>query len=56
MNSIFFKAHNNCNFKKQKEILIDTIEFYHDKGGLSTYKQEIINRIKKIFMAKLHVP
>lgn len=47
MDSIYFNAYNTCNLKKQQEILSDDIEFFHDKGGVSTSKNEILNGIEK---------
>lgn len=42
----FFKAYNNCDLEKQDEMISDNIEFFHDKGGLSTSKKEIIEALK----------
>lgn len=42
----FFKAYNNCDLVKQDEMISDDIEFFHDKGGLSTSKKEIIEALK----------
>lgn len=44
MDSIFFDAYNNCNLKLEKyaSMYADNIEFYHDRGGLSTVKKDII--------------
>jgi hypothetical protein len=36
---------------KQAEIYADTLEFYHDKGGLMTSKEGIRTK-KKIFVEK----
>jgi len=50
---IFFNAYNHCDLKKQRELLSDTIEFFHDKGGLSTSKNEIIGSIEKNICGKV---
>lgn len=42
MDSVFFMAYNTCDLIKQAEIYADDIEFYHDKGGLMTSKQDIL--------------
>lgn len=44
MDSVFFDAYNNCNLKLEKyaSMYADNIEFYHDRGGLSTVKKDII--------------
>lgn len=39
----FFEAYNNCDLAKQAEIYADDIEFFHDRGGLLTSKQAIID-------------
>jgi ketosteroid isomerase-like protein len=47
LDSIFFSAYNTCNMNRQAEIYADSIEFYHDKGGLMTSKQGILDATKK---------
>lgn len=47
MDSIFFNAYNNCNIKKQAKIYNDSLEFFHDKGGLSTSKTEVLKATEK---------
>jgi hypothetical protein len=44
MDSIFFDAYNNCNLKLEKyaSMYADNIEFYHDRGGLSSVKKDIV--------------
>jgi Domain of unknown function (DUF4440) len=53
LDSIFFKAYNECDIAKQQEIYSDSIEFYHDKGGLSTSKSDIIESTKKNICGKV---
>ncbi|SDF34076.1 nuclear transport factor 2 family protein [Cellulophaga baltica] len=43
----FFDAYNHCDLEKQASIYSDNIEFYHDKGGLMTSKEEIIDGTEK---------
>jgi hypothetical protein len=45
--SIFFAAYNRCDLEKQAAIYDDSIEFYHDKGGLSNSKEEILEGTRK---------
>jgi hypothetical protein len=52
MDSTFFNAYNNCNMEKQAAIYGTSLEFYHDKSGLMTSKQEVLDGTKKIFVAK----
>ncbi|WP_299136339.1 nuclear transport factor 2 family protein [uncultured Tenacibaculum sp.] len=47
MDAAYFTAYNKCDIKKQSDILSEKIEFFHDKGGLSTSKKEILESIKK---------
>jgi hypothetical protein len=53
MDSIFFDAYNNCKMDVQEQIYSDTIEFYHDKGGLMTSKQGILDATKKNICGKV---
>lgn len=53
MDAIFFEAYNNCNLEKQASIYADNIEFYHDKGGLMTSKQDIIDGTEKNICGKV---
>jgi len=47
MDSIFFTAYNNCDLETQRAFLSDTLEFYHDKTGLSTSKKEVMDAIAR---------
>jgi hypothetical protein len=53
LDSVFFDAYNKCDLSKQAEFYSDSIEFYHDKGGLSTSKTEILESIKKNVCGKV---
>lgn len=53
LDSIFFKAYNECDIPKQESIYSDSIEFYHDKGGLSTSKHDLIEATKKNICGKV---
>lgn len=48
-----FQAYNNCDLDKQADIYSDDIEFYHDKGGIMTVKQEILNNTEKYVCGKV---
>jgi hypothetical protein len=48
MDSVFFHAYNSCDINKQALIYGESLEFYHDKGGLTTSKQEILMQQNKI--------
>lgn len=51
--SVFFNAYNHCNLDIQGQIYSDSIEFYHDKGGLMTSKQAILDATKKNICGKV---
>ena len=53
MDRIFFDTYNSCDIEKQKEIYSDDIEFFHDKGGLSTSKSDILESTKKNICGKV---
>lgn len=53
MDSIYFTAYNNCNMETQAEIYAEDLEFYHDQGGLSTSKAEILESIEKNICGKV---
>src|SRR5690349_11058852 len=53
LDSAFFNAYNTCDMKSQEEFYSDSIEFYHDKGGLTTSKKEILDATKKNICGKV---
>jgi len=53
MDKAFFNAYNTCDLEKQASIYSDDIEFFHDKGGLTTSKEEILASTKKIICGKV---
>ncbi|HTD98539.1 MAG TPA: nuclear transport factor 2 family protein [Mucilaginibacter sp.] len=53
MDSVYFNAYNTCDMDKQAAIYADSIEFYHDKGGLMTSKQGVLDAIKKNICGKV---
>ena len=55
MDSTFFDAYNNCdiNLDKYSSFYAEEIEFYHDKGGIMTSKQDIVEGTKKNVCGKV---
>jgi hypothetical protein len=53
MDKDFFYAYNTCDLEKQASIYSDDIEFFHDKGGLMTSKDEIIEGTKRNICGKV---
>jgi len=43
----YFDAYNTCDLKTQADLYAEDIKFYHDNGGLTTVKQDIINSIER---------
>lgn len=41
MDSIFFKAFNECDTATSKEMFTKDLEFYHDRGGLTNYEENL---------------
>jgi len=53
MDKKFFTAYNNCDLETQASIYSDSIEFFHDKGGLMTSKKKIIEGTKNNICGKV---
>ena len=53
MDSVYFNAYNSCDMKTQAAVFSDSIEFYHDKGGLMTSKQALLDAIQKNICGKV---
>jgi hypothetical protein len=53
MDSVYFTAYNTCDMEKQAAMYSDSIEFYHDKGGLQTSKQALLDALKKNICGKV---
>jgi hypothetical protein len=53
MDSVYFNAYNTCDMDTQAAIYADSIEFYHDKGGLMTSKKDILAAIKENICGKV---
>lgn len=53
LDSIFFDSYNNCNLETQASLLSDSIEFYHDKGGLTTSKKDLVAAVKNNICGKV---
>jgi len=53
LDRIFFTAYNTCDLKKQAEFYSDSIEFYHDQGGLIKSKQVILQATERNICGKV---
>ncbi|HZH65277.1 MAG TPA: nuclear transport factor 2 family protein [Flavisolibacter sp.] len=53
LDSVFFDAYNTCKLHVFEELISDDIEFYHDRGGLSTSKKDLILSLKNNICGKV---
>ena len=49
----YFTAYNDCDMETQAKLLSDNLEFYHDQGGLSTSKDEILKSLEENICGKV---
>lgn len=49
----YFDAYNTCDMKTQASLFSESIEFFHDKGGLSTSKKEILASLENNICGKV---
>lgn len=45
--SIFWIAYNACDVEKMASMFTDDLEFYHDKGGMTTSRTDFVKSIKE---------
>ncbi|MEJ2585023.1 MAG: nuclear transport factor 2 family protein [Robiginitalea sp.] len=53
LDDAYFTAYNTCDMETQAKLLCDDLEFYHDQGGLSTSKDEILKSIEANICGKV---
>ncbi|HVE61402.1 MAG TPA: hypothetical protein VNA26_06270, partial [Chitinophagaceae bacterium] len=55
LDSVFFNAYNTCtlNLKKYASFYADSLEFFHDKNGLMSSKQDVVNSTEKFICGKV---
>ncbi len=55
LDSVFFAAYNSCNLHLDEYAAFysDSIEFYHDKGGVMNVKKDIVESTKKYVCGKV---
>ena len=54
LDSVFFNAFNTRNLGKLEALLSDNLEFYHDLGGVTNYKQNI-DAFEKTFKSERRI-
>ena len=47
LDSAFWNAYNNCDTARFKDFFTDDVEFYHDKGGVTTDAKSLIEALDK---------
>jgi hypothetical protein len=47
LDSLFWRAYNTCHVDSMRLFLTDDMEFYHDKGGLTTTSQKLAESMQK---------
>ena len=53
MDSLLFEAYNTCKVNVFEDILSEDIEFYHDRGGLTTSKKQLIESLRNNICGKV---
>jgi hypothetical protein len=53
MDSLYFDTYNYSKAALMDSLTADNIEFYHDRGGLMTSKQELLQSIQKNIFGKV---
>ncbi len=53
LDSLYFSAYNTSNLKLLNDLTAENLEFYHDKGGLSASKKEVVESIQKNIFGKV---
>jgi len=53
LDSVLFEAYNTCKLNRFEKYFSEDIEFYHDKGGLSTSKKDLIESLKNNICGKV---
>ncbi len=49
-----FAAYNNCDLAKMSQMVAEDLEFYHDKTGLMTGRQALVDAVKNNICGKVH--
>jgi hypothetical protein len=53
MDSLYFDTYNHSKAALMDSLTADNVEFYHDRGGLMTSKQELLQSIQKNIFGKV---
>jgi Domain of unknown function (DUF4440) len=53
MDSILFDSYNTCKVNVFESLVSEDVEFYHDRGGLTTSKQDLVQALKNNICGKV---
>jgi hypothetical protein len=53
LDSVLFDGYNTCKLHIFDKYFSDSLEFYHDKGGLSTSKKQLLESLKNNICGKV---
>lgn len=53
LDKTYFDAYNSCDLETQANMYAEDIEFFHDQGGLSTDKQDLIDALERNICGKV---
>ena len=53
LDSVYFNTYNTCNIAKMDSLTANDLEFYHDRGGFSSSKNDYLASIQKNICGKV---
>ena len=53
MDATYFNAYNSCDMETQAKLYAEEIEFFHDKGGLASCKEELLASLQENICGKV---
>lgn len=53
LDRMFFEAYNTCDLETQAKLISEDLEFYHDQGGLTTSKKDLLVALKENICGKV---
>ncbi len=53
LDRMFFEAYNTCDLETQAKLISEDLEFYHDQGGLTTSKEDLLVALKENICGKV---
>jgi len=53
LDAALFDAYNRCDLEKFSSFFVDDVEFYHDQGGVTLGRQNLMDSVKKNICGKV---